>query len=66
MSGSICEQKSLVDCRSRASGGIRFWQVDQLDSSVDFARAYGTLGWALSKVTCFFAYTVSQNPLAGL
>jgi len=25
-------------------------KVDQLDSSVDFARAYGTLGWALSKV----------------
>ena len=24
--------------------------MDQLDSSVDFARAYGTLGWALSKV----------------
>ena len=23
--------------------------MDQLDSSVDFARAYGTLGWALSK-----------------
>lgn len=25
-------------------------KVDQLDSSVDFARAYGTLGWGLSKV----------------
>jgi len=25
-------------------------KVDQLDNSVDFARAYGTLGWALSKV----------------
>lgn len=25
-------------------------EVDQLDSTVDFARAYGTLGWALSKV----------------
>jgi len=25
-------------------------KVDQLDSSVDFARAYGTLSWALSKV----------------
>lgn len=25
-------------------------KVDQLDSSVDFARAYGTLCWALSKV----------------
>jgi len=25
-------------------------KVDQLDSTVDFARAYGTLGWALSKV----------------
>lgn len=25
-------------------------KVDRLDSSIDFARAYGTLGWALSKV----------------
>eukprot|EP00929_Paragymnodinium_shiwhaense_P027048 TRINITY_DN15966_c0_g1_i1.p1 TRINITY_DN15966_c0_g1~~TRINITY_DN15966_c0_g1_i1.p1 ORF type:complete len:588 (-),score=97.84 TRINITY_DN15966_c0_g1_i1:168-1931(-) len=25
-------------------------KVDQLDNCVDFARAYGTLGWALSKV----------------
>jgi len=25
-------------------------KVDRLDSSLDFARAYGTLGWALSKV----------------
>lgn len=25
-------------------------KVDQLDNSVDFARTYGTLGWALSKV----------------
>ena len=25
-------------------------QVDKLDNSVDFARAYGALGWALSKV----------------
>jgi len=25
-------------------------KLDQLDNSVDFARAYGTLGWALSKV----------------
>lgn len=25
-------------------------KVDQLDNSVDFARAYGALGWALSKV----------------
>lgn len=25
-------------------------KVDKLDSSVDFARAYGSLGWALSKV----------------
>jgi len=25
-------------------------KVDTLDNSVDFARAYGTLGWALSKV----------------
>merc|ERR1712032_402459 len=25
-------------------------KVDQLDSSIDFARAYGTLSWALSKV----------------
>eukprot|EP00930_Biecheleria_cincta_P036866 TRINITY_DN2526_c0_g1_i2.p1 TRINITY_DN2526_c0_g1~~TRINITY_DN2526_c0_g1_i2.p1 ORF type:complete len:708 (-),score=108.16 TRINITY_DN2526_c0_g1_i2:45-2144(-) len=25
-------------------------KVDQLDNNVDFARAYGTLGWALSKV----------------
>mmetsp|Transcript_143627 Transcript_143627/g.459534 ORF Transcript_143627/g.459534 Transcript_143627/m.459534 type:complete len:692 (+) Transcript_143627:133-2208(+) len=25
-------------------------KVDQLDSTVDFARAYGTLGWSLSKV----------------
>merc|ERR1719277_1474375 len=25
-------------------------KVDKLDNSIDFARAYGTLGWALSKV----------------
>merc|ERR1719201_78762 len=25
-------------------------KVDRLDNSLDFARAYGTLGWALSKV----------------
>jgi len=25
-------------------------KVDQLDGAIDFARAYGTLGWALSKV----------------
>lgn len=25
-------------------------KVDQLDNNVDFARAFGTLGWALSKV----------------
>lgn len=24
--------------------------MDKLDNSVDFARAYGALGWALSKV----------------
>ena len=39
--GGVC----LIQQQRRGSQ-----QVDQLDSSVDFARAYGTLGWALSKV----------------
>ena len=41
----------LIHIFAEASGIPDHWpaQVDQLDSSVDFARAYGTLGWALSK-----------------
>ena len=29
---------------------LTVFEVDKLDNSIDFARAYGALGWALSKV----------------